>query len=387
MEVGVTMNICLINFGQVINSVGGAEKVLVDLANGFVEKGNKVTIIVCENKNGFPYYKLNDNVNFINLRVEQKINFPLRVIRKICKLSNVDYGYFFNIDEIDCKLKYWLDKEKYDVLINFFPHHLNYILCNKPKNVPVVQMLHGSIDWLDRFSGMNKDKTIINRMQEVNCVQVLMQSYVSLLENRISVPVKFIPNIVPNMIESNYRKKVVLLARFDKLQKRNHLLIDAYSKIAHLFQEWELHVYGMKYTDGYVEKCEKLIQKYGLESKCYLHDPVQNVNDVLKEAAIFALPSSFEGFPLALTEAMSAGVPCVAFKTCAGVNELIVDGYNGFLSEDSIDDFADKLKFLMMDINLCKSMGANAKESVKQYSKDAVVGEWIKLINNVIKCE
>ena len=63
---------------------------------------------------------------------------------------------------------------------------------------------------------------------------------------------------------------------------------------------------------------------------------------MVSNASVCAFPSKYEGFPLALTEAMSAGLPCVGFKSCTGVNGLIVDGENGFLVEDGICDFAKK---------------------------------------------
>lgn len=45
----------------------------------------------------------------------------------------------------------------------------------------------------------------------------------------------------------------------------------------------------------------------------------------------FAFPSAYEGFGLSLAEAMSMGLPAVGYKSCSAVNELIVDGKNGFV--------------------------------------------------------
>ena len=85
---------------------------------------------------------------------------------------------------------------------------------------------------------------------------------------------------------------------------------------------------------------------------------------------------------MALTEAMSAGLPCVGYVSCSGVNQLIIDGENGFLAEDSISDFSSKLNLLMQDDVLCKIMGANARFSMEKYSEDIVLDCWVSLIES-----
>ena len=82
----------------------------------------------------------------------------------------------------------------------------------------------------------------------------------------------------------------------------------------------------------------------------------------LKVADIFAFPSNSEAFGLALTEAMAAGLPAIGYKSCPAVNEIIIDGYNGFLCDDGVDDFAEKMKVLMQNEELRKQMGKMLKK-------------------------
>ena len=112
---------------------------------------------------------------------------------------------------------------------------------------------------------------------------------------------------------------------------------------------------------------------------------INNVNEKLLQADIFAFPSAYEGMPLALTEAMAAGLPAIGYKSWPSVNELIIDGYNGFLCEDGINDFAEKLKILMEDAELRKKMGQNARESMKQFAPEKIWDEWEDLINKVVE--
>ena len=108
-----------------------------------------------------------------------------------------------------------------------------------------------------------------------------------------------------------------------------------------------------------------------------------NVLDVYNKAAIFAFPSAYEGFGLALTEAMSAGLPVIGYKNCPAVNELIKDGENGYLCEDGVNAFAQALDKLMSDEKMRKKMGKAAKEDMKQYDSEKIWNMWEKLIKQV----
>ena len=99
---------------------------------------------------------------------------------------------------------------------------------------------------------------------------------------------------------------------------------------------------------------------------------------------IVAFPSAFEGFSLALTEAQSLGLPVVGFADAPSVNELIVDGENGFLARD-VDDFAQKLKTLIDSKELRRRFGANAKKSVEKYEASNVWDAWEKLLREAVE--
>ena len=99
---------------------------------------------------------------------------------------------------------------------------------------------------------------------------------------------------------------------------------------------------------------------------------------------IFAFPSAFEGFPLAMTEAMSAGLPVVAYKDCPAVNELIENGKDGYLAENGVKPFAEGLQKLMKDRELRSRMGQQAHNAMKQYAPESIWNQWENLLRNVV---
>lgn len=137
--------------------------------------------------------------------------------------------------------------------------------------------------------------------------------------------------------------------------------------------------------DNYKKELIKFTEDNNFKSRVVFTGSITNVIERLQQSDIFAFPSAYEGMPLALTEAMAVGLPAIGYKSCPAVNELIIDGYNGFLCEDGIDDFAEKLKILMQDAELRKKMGQNARESMKQFAPKKIWDEWEDLINKVVE--
>ena len=90
---------------------------------------------------------------------------------------------------------------------------------------------------------------------------------------------------------------------------------------------------------------------------------------------IFAFASSSEGFPNVVGEAMSAGLPVVAFDCIAGPSEMINDGETGYLVPLNNDDiFKERLTELMMNDYLRESLGKNGKLRISEFSID-LIGE------------
>ena len=126
----------------------------------------------------------------------------------------------------------------------------------------------------------------------------------------------------------------------------------------------------------------KQIKEYKLNNQIFCHNRTNAPYEVLADSSICAFPSKYEGFPLALTEAMSIGLPCIGFASCTGVNEIIEDEKNGFLVDD-VEGFADKLRILMNNPELCVKLGENGKCKMKLYEDKVVYDKWEMLLKTL----
>jgi glycosyltransferase involved in cell wall biosynthesis len=82
----------------------------------------------------------------------------------------------------------------------------------------------------------------------------------------------------------------------------------------------------------------------------------------MSRAAVFTLVSLEENSPMAIEEAMAAGVPVVTSNRC-GMPYMVRNGESGFLVDpNNPDDIARRLGKLLKDDELRRSMGAKGRE-------------------------
>ncbi len=100
---------------------------------------------------------------------------------------------------------------------------------------------------------------------------------------------------------------------------------------------------------------------------------------------IFALPSLFEGLPVSLLEAMSAGCPVVATRV-GGVNEVVRDGTTGFLVDPrNVEQLAVALRRLVEDGEMRKRMGKLGQARAEaEFSVHAMITHTEKIYSELL---
>ena len=386
----MTMKIMQICFTPIINSAGGVEKVYCNMSNHFC-KEHEITDVCCDGIDGKPFYELDQSVKFLNLTggEELKVPFPIKLqneFARIIKQSGAKIEFpreRYVRKQINEKLKGYIGEIIPDVVICYDLRSMVAIAeCGYDLNKVIVMFHSDAINILESLS-----KTQEEILRKVKCVQVLMKSYLETMNTFGYKNVVHIGNIVPEYeddVSVNKEKLIIHVGRIDKIQKRQHLLIEAFAKIAHKYHDWRLECWGGdSRPKDYEDKLNGLIKKYGLENQVFLMGKTNDVPSKLRKASIFAFPSEYEGFPLALTEAMSIGLPCVGLKSCIAVSELINHGSNGILSGNDIDDLTNALETLIDDCDLRHSCGMQAKEDMKKYTEEYIFTKWTELLDNL----
>ena len=98
------------------------------------------------------------------------------------------------------------------------------------------------------------------------------------------------------------------------------------------------------------------------------------------------MTSLTESFGIVLLEAMSHGIPCIAFSSAEGAREIITSGKNGYLIKNrNYSAMIQKIEDLMTKEDIRKEMGKEARESVQQYTKEVVQEDWYRLLEKKVE--
>ena len=117
-----------------------------------------------------------------------------------------------------------------------------------------------------------------------------------------------------------------------------------------------------------------------------LHESTPTMNEEYLKCSMLLMTSRFEPFGLVLSEAMSCGLPVVAFNCPYGPADIITDGVDGFLIEGrDINVYADKVCRLMEDDDLRLKMGKAGLLSSQRYRAEIVMPLWLKLFEQILK--
>lgn len=385
------MKVLLVDLWRVINSKGGTEKVLFSMANALVERGYTVTILALDNTSGTPFFDIDARVKFINAGIgySEAKPFLYRIKRALCGSKEKRHLYdemLFDKPKAEA-MSPVIEKEKPDIIISYNVEATRILINNLQVKYPVVTMFHYDPDTI-LADITNTTKRALGKSA---VIQVLLPSYIDRTKYYIDNDnIIFIPNIVPQYsIPPNIERQDIILnvARIDGKQKRQHLLIEAFAAIKDQIPEsWKVEFWGeTSYDSRYYKYCLKLIKKYSLEQRVKFCGTTSNIKDVILNAKIFVFPSAFEGFSLAMTEAMSAGLPVVGYKSCPAVNELIKNNENGILCEDGSKGLADAIMYLINNQELQFKIGEKAKCTVAKYAPEAVWDIWEEELDKVYK--
>jgi glycosyltransferase involved in cell wall biosynthesis len=123
---------------------------------------------------------------------------------------------------------------------------------------------------------------------------------------------------------------------------------------------------------------ERLAEELGIADHVRFLGEVRDVPAVMAGLDAFALSSHFEGLPLVLTEAMSAGLPIVA-TSVGGVPDVVREGETGYLvPAGDCRAFTEALRRLRNDPMHASKMGERGHEIAQHsYSLDRMTEEYL----------
>jgi len=279
----------------------------------------------------------------------------------------------------DIGLEHVLPTLRLDVLVTVTPGLLAAAIQLLPPEPIVVHQEHRSTS--DRTSGLEPLLTFAPRADVVAVFTPAMADWVREQLGDSTPEIAVVPNPLPLGFTPRSRLDNPLVMTAGRLvnEKQFPRLIEAFAQVADQLPDWRLRIYG---TGPKRQELLRHVRKLALFDRVELPGAVSDMRGEWAKASICALTSRAEGFPLAVQEAMAAGVPVASYDCASGPREIIQHEVNGLLvSPESIAGMASALLRLATDVDLRRTLGEGAYRTSRQYDAYAIAERWVGIFS------
>lgn len=188
-------------------------------------------------------------------------------------------------------------------------------------------------------------------------------------------------NLKKYNIKSNYsfgdEIKLLHIGRFAEA-KNHENLINIFKELSNEFGTLKLYLIG----EGTLEpKIKSQVKKLNLENKVVFVGITDQISDYLYNSDIFVLPSLFEGMPMTLIEAMASALPIVTTNV-GGITSMLTNNVEALLSEPENTAIYNNIKRMLLDENLRKRCGLNAKKKSLLFSAEVMAKRYLDIYCN-----
>ena len=358
---------------------GGVERILVEKVNYLAENYGFEMFVVTTNQGSHPMpFPLSQKVTHKDLNIQFHQQYLYRGLFRIFKKIHLNYLFVK-------RLRSYIQEIHPDVIVSVRPMLTNTIV-RANGSIPLVFESHSSYKGQYAIDSHLYTKL---KVELSNWSVRYSQQVVALTEGdasewrKINSHVCVIPNIVHLNDSGNYSdceaESVIFVGRFSK-QKDIKSLLEIWKIVHERKPNWQLQIYG-----GHGEEQDSLLPVIeNMDANIQVHEPTSDIMNQYKENSILVLTSAYEPFGLVLPEAMSCGIPVVAFDCPYGPSDIITDGEDGFIIPNrDIQLFAEKVCLLMDNLDLRKNMGKAGIASSRRYEAKLIMPQWKELFEQL----
>ncbi|HXH79034.1 stealth conserved region 3 domain-containing protein [Nocardioides sp.] len=353
-----------------LDGMGGTSRSTVTQANALARRGNvEVRLVSVTRSAATPHYAIDPAVG-VHYLVDARDEDP-RATRPSRLIPARWDGQFSELTDDGLNALKSLDV---DLVVTVTPALMAAAVQLLPADTKVLHQEHRSS--ADRVGGM---EPLLAFAPRVAAVALLTRSTAAWLGSELgsaAPEIVVMPNPLPvtEQPASSLDSKTIVAAGRIVAEKQFIHLLRAFEQVAADLPDWRLRILG----DGPLRaELAAHAAKVGLADRVELPGAVPDMAPEWAAAAICALSSKTEGFPLVAQEAMSAGVPVVTYDCPSGPRELVEHGVSGLLvGAGSKAGLAAALHDVARDPELRARLGAGALAASRRYDADAIAAEW-----------
>ncbi|HNP84184.1 MAG TPA: glycosyltransferase family 4 protein [Nitrospira sp.] len=353
---------------------GGAERVMAVMANHWAEHGYDITLVTLA-RSDEDFYPLHPAVQRVGLGV-MKVSSGLREalwnnlvrlkqLRDAIRLSRPDVVISF------------IERTNILVLLSTIGLPVPIVACER------IDPRHHSIGPV--WSGLRR------------CLYRRAASLVVQTEGLRSWAEGFVParsvHVIPNPIAivseeasaertTGGRSKCVSALGRLVPQKGFDTLLQAFAHCIRTHADWSLTIVG---EGPERSQLEALSARLGIEDRVSLIGRRSNPFPILRQTDLFVLSSRYEGFPMALVEAMACRLPVISTDCPSGPRDIIRDGVDGILvPPNDVSALTQAMTRLMENSDERHRLRMRAGEVVDRFSTARIMALWEELVTDVV---
>ena len=354
--------------------LGGTERVFTQKMNMLAVHGGYEVFFLTYNQGSHPLpFQLNEKVHHEDLEVFTYIQYQYNGLRRLWE--HVKRKRLLR-ERLSAKVR----EIRPDIMITSTAGDFPLLCQCKEHRASVIVESHAGYHQLVDYTAMS----IWNRMdrhrryrwlRRVDSIVVLTEADAKRWRKHYP-QVSVISNIVNLNTTGRYstqkNKRIIFAGRLAPIKGITELAT-VWKLVYQRHPDWQLDVFG----NGDDTELQSV-------PGVHVHAAVPDVIPYYCDSSIFLLTSREEPFGLVMPEAMSCGLPVVAFDT-DGSSCIITDGEDGFIVKNrDCEAFARHVCHLIEEEELRRRMGQRAIASAQRYSIHNIISQWESLFESLV---
>lgn len=340
---------------------GGAERVLVELANEWIKSGYSVTIVQTVPEMFSNCYNISTKARFINFK------------RGRNRFLNIIKSVYFMIKTMNAHKNatviVFTKATMYIVAIASFFTKNRLVVSerNDPEKSPELKSRRFLRDLIFRKA----DACVFQTPNAMDYFPVEVRKKSVIIPNPIN------PDL-PLVNREKREKRIISACRLDS-QKNVPMMILAFKKLQVFYPEYTLYIYGRGPLENDIRR---LIKQEQLEEKIILPGFSDNIYNEMNKSAMFILSSDYEGISNSVLEALAMGLPTVVTDWPSGGARMIIkNDYNGILVPvGDVDAMFEGMKKILDDEAFSKKLSENAENIRNSYPVEIIAQKWTEVM-------
>ncbi|USD24821.1 glycosyltransferase family 4 protein [Flagellimonas marinaquae] len=343
---------------------GGAQRVMVLLANHFSKLGYQVNIITFNKGLAFD---LDEKINLVNLHHG--------------KIPNHTFRSLYNL------ILYYKKKKNRPNLVISFITQLNFIsiLASKFYGIKIIVSEHSN------YLSAQKPVFFTHFIRKYLYIKAdyltVLTSYDVDFYKKMGINVTIMPNPltfeVIKELPANRTRTILAIGNVERYHiKGFDNLLEIAAPLLKKYPDWKLKIVGG--GDSGLQFLKEKAKDYAIEDYVVFPGFRNDIAKIMNDSEIFILTSRHEGLPMVLLEAMSQGMACISYDCITGPSDIITHDYNGILVDNqNIPEMRANLEMLMNDNALRDKLKNNGPKSLDRFKIETIASKWIQLFENL----